>query len=116
LVTIKNSIVARNASGGNCVGPMQSQGHNLSDSSSCGFTDIGDIQNADPHIGPLTDNGGQTLTHLLLWNSPAINAGDNTGCPSADQRGIQRPQAGLCDIGAVELALPNTLYLPSVVR
>ena len=30
----------------------------------------------DARLGPLEDNGGGTLTHLPLGNSPAVNAGD----------------------------------------
>ncbi|MBK7893801.1 MAG: hypothetical protein IPJ90_02670 [Anaerolineaceae bacterium] len=113
---LKNSIVANNTSGGDCAGTVQSNGRNLSSSNTCDFTNAGDIQNIDPQIGPLTDNGGRTPTHLLLAGSPAINAGDNVDCPTFDQRGVGRPQAGICDIGAVELALPNSLYLPLVFK
>lgn len=115
-ITLKNSIVANNTSGGDCAGTVQSSGHNLSSDTTCGFLGVGDIQSVDPQIGPLTDNGGPTPTHLLLGGSLAINAGDNVDCPSFDQRGVGRPQAGLCDIGAVELALPNSLYLPLLFK
>jgi CSLREA domain-containing protein len=63
-------------------------------------------------IGPLADNGGPTQTHALLIGSPAIDAGDPTGCKdasgsplTADQRGLPRPGAPgtRCDIGAFEL-------------
>jgi hypothetical protein len=115
-VSIKNSIVADNPSGSDCVGMVQSAGHNLSSSATCNFTNLGDKQNVAPQLGPLTDNGGPTPTHLLLAGSPAINAGDNTDCPVEDQRGIPRPQGGICDIGAVEVAFPHTLYLPMLSR
>ena len=36
-----------------------------------------DIINSNPQLGALQDNGGLTLTHALLTNSPAINAGNN---------------------------------------
>jgi len=51
-------------------------------------------------LGPLADNGGPTLTHALVANSPAINAALDTLCPSADQRGEQRDNR--CDIGSFE--------------
>ncbi|MBK8294586.1 MAG: CSLREA domain-containing protein [Solirubrobacterales bacterium] len=59
---------------------------------------------ADPKIGPLQDNGGQTPTHALLVGSPAIGAGGTTApdtCPATDQNGRDRP-ANSCDIGAVQ--------------
>lgn len=57
-----------------------------------------------PGLGPLSDNGGPTLTHALLEGSPAIDAlTDRCPPPAADQRGIERPQGSACDIGAFEL-------------
>ena len=58
---------------------------------------------ADPQLGALADNGGDTQTFALLASSPAIDTGDNTSCESTDQRGIARPQNGLCDLGAYEV-------------
>ena len=40
----------------------------------------------------------------LLPSSPAIDAGDDSVCPPADQRGVSRPKGLACDIGAFELA------------
>lgn len=58
------------------------------------FTAQGDQSGVlDPGLGLLTDNGGPTLTHALLPNSPALDAGDpnaqiNVGdVPAFDQRG-----------------------------
>jgi hypothetical protein len=53
----------------------------------------------DPLLGPLTDNGGPTLTHALQPGSPAINRGD-PAAPSQDQRGYGR--LGVPDVGAFE--------------
>ena len=70
--------------------------------------DGGGNLDADPRLGPLTDNGGFTLTMVPGAGSAAIDAGTNTGCPTTDQRGVTRPQDGngdgleVCDIGAVE--------------
>jgi uncharacterized repeat protein (TIGR01451 family) len=61
----------------------------------------------DPLLGTLQDNGGLTFTHALLPSSQAINGGDNSGCPSTDQRGVPRPQGAACDIGAYELILDS---------
>lgn len=83
--------------------------HNLSSDSTCGFGDAGSKQNADPLLRPLQDNSGPTDTRALITGSPAINAGDNNGCPGTDQRGIARPQVAICDIGAFELLFLSDL-------
>jgi CSLREA domain-containing protein len=36
---------------------------------------------ANPRLGPLANNGGTTLTHALLPNSPALDAGSNANLP-----------------------------------
>ena len=64
----------------------------------------GNINPADPVLGPLADNGGLTMTHALLPGSPALDSGDPAGTLAVDQRGVTRPQAGRCDMGAFELA------------
>lgn len=71
-------------------------------------TDAGGNLDADPRLGSLADNGGDTETMLPGDTSPAIDAGEDSVCPDSDQRGVARPQAGFrggplaCDIGAVE--------------
>jgi hypothetical protein len=109
-VSVGNSIVA-GGTPSNCevISPTD-LGHNLDDASDCGFsTTNGDLLNANPDLGPLQNNGGPTSTMALQASSPAINAGDNSLCPSTDQRGVSRPQQGACDIGAYELAPPSLL-------
>jgi len=98
--------VADNIAGANCTFSINSLGYNLTDDTSCGFTEPGDLVVADAMLGPLQDNGGPTETHDLLPGSPAIDAG-SMDCPppDTDQRGVARPQGMDCDIGAVE-------YLP----
>lgn len=61
------------------------------------------ILTTDPKLSPLASNGGTTQTMALLTGSPAINTGNNATCPTTDQRGLARPQGGICDIGAFEL-------------
>jgi hypothetical protein len=73
----------------------------------------------DPHLGPLADNGGPTMTHALLAGSPAINAGSPSaiagagGIPLYDQRGnpFTRVSGGRIDIGAFEAQpIPAAFY------
>jgi uncharacterized repeat protein (TIGR01451 family) len=120
---VKNSIIANNSIGSgpnNCTPNLNlvSAGHNLSSDSSCNFTIGGDLQNTNPRLGPLADNGGGTLTHAPLPGSPVINAADNTTCAAApvsnlDQRGVSRPQGTTCDMGAVEAAASLSLIKSS---
>ena len=91
-------------SGGNCAGTaFVSQGENLSDDDSCNLNETGDLEDTDPLLGPLADNGGLTPTLLPQSSSPAIDA--SSSCPtSVDQRGLTRPLGNQCDIGSVEVA------------
>jgi hypothetical protein len=107
IVYLKNSIVAKNT-GGNCgVATPATKGHNLSDDlisdNTCGLDPAkDDILGLDPLLATLANNGGPTETHALGVGSPAINAGDDAGCPTTDQRGTSRPVGLRCDIGAYE--------------
>ena len=107
---LKNTIVAGNSATANpdILGTVTSQGNNLigDDSDTTGWLPT-DLLNVPPQLGPLQNNGGPTNTHALLTGSPAIDAGDDTGAPIVDQRGIERPVDGgsgtaTVDIGAVE--------------
>jgi hypothetical protein len=107
-LNLANSIVA-NATGGCFLAPwgagavaINSGGHNIGSDNTCNLTAAGDQPNTDPLVGALADNGGPTLTHALLAGSPAIDAGDGSLCPPADQRGVPRPQGAGCDIGSFE--------------
>lgn len=86
---------------------------------------FGNIVGVNPLLGPLADNGGLTLTHALLWGSPAIDAGDNDlavdphGEPlTTDQRGAWRLWHQV-DMGAYEaitfhyiMTLPEWVPIP----
>ena len=88
---------------------ITSLGNNLENAKDCRFTASGDLQSTDPLLGEFGNYGGGTDTHALGAGSPAIDAADDAACPSADQRGILRPQGRSCDIGAFELELaPET--------
>jgi hypothetical protein len=115
-VTLRNTIVANNTQDGadaNCAGVVISAGHNVDSGTTCPFTATGDRRSTNPLLGALKDNGGPTPTHLPLTGSPVVDAGDNAGCPTTDQRGIPRPLDGTggpvtCDVGAVEV-LPRLI-------
>ena len=121
-VNLVNTIISGNT-GGDCLAAFevtQTSDHSLDSDGTCGLTSPGDQSGVDPLLGPLADNGGPTDTHALLAGSPALDAGNNADCPPTDQRGVARPQGGVCDIGAFELANnapPNCSgAAPSVAR
>ncbi|MFO7678721.1 MAG: choice-of-anchor Q domain-containing protein [Chloroflexota bacterium] len=98
---------------------ISSAGFNLSSDYSCPFNQTGDQEGVDPRLGPLADNGGFTQTHMLLPDSPAIDAGQCMPDLTTDQRGLPRLQGGTCDIGAVERQPGDSLskvYLPFVIK
>jgi hypothetical protein len=112
-VEISNTILNAGASGENIFnngGTVTSHGYNISSDNGGGYLNApGDQINTDPLLGPLQDNGGPTLTHMLLPGSPAIDAGDPnfTPPPFHDQRGpcfyrvFGRPRWRI-DVGSVE--------------
>jgi CSLREA domain-containing protein len=124
-----NSTVAAGAIGpdirGGGSGNIKSDGYNLiQDPSGATITpnpNAGpDMTGVDPRLGPLGDNGGPTQTHLLLPDSPAIDAGNPSALPPdtydlnnngntseplpVDQRGFARVVNSKFDIGAVEVS------------
>lgn len=104
--TAVNSIVAENTTDCGYVGggPVSSTGPNLDSDGTC-FAGPAALH-ANPLLQPLADSGGQTDTRALDAGSPAIDAGQNSGCPASDQRGVSRPQGAVCDLGAYETTAP----------
>ena len=119
-VTLKNTIVASSPSGGNCVSSatFTSNGHNLSDDTTCSsfLNGVGDLNDTPAGLDPdgLKDNGGPTETIALLAASNSVDAvplnptdyctaNDGTTPVATDQRGVPRSQGSACDIGAFEL-------------
>ena len=96
-----NTLLATNVPS-SCCCTITDAGHNLSSDSSCAFAAVGSLNNIDPMLGPLADNGGPTWTMALLPGSPAIDAGDSAAAPGTDQRGFPRPAGLAPDIGAFE--------------
>jgi hypothetical protein len=84
----------------------------MSSDGTCNLSASGDRNNTDPMLGPLQNNGGPTQTMALPSGSPAIDAGNPSGCTdgsghllTTDQRGYPRhdpEDTGGCDMGAYE--------------
>ncbi|MBF0529672.1 MAG: hypothetical protein HQK55_10460 [Deltaproteobacteria bacterium] len=92
-------------------GAMASSGYNLVYNSygGWGFTPLDRLNPASSVAGiiaPLAGNGGPTLTHALVYTSPAIDAGSPNFTPPSnyDQRGYGYPRVrnNRVDIGAYE--------------
>ncbi len=97
---LKNTIIANNTSGTwapGCDDPLDDGGGNLEwpAGADCSASPL----IADPLLGALGDNGGDSETMLPSSSSPAEELG--TGCPENDQRGMARSEP--CTAGAVEL-------------
>ena len=113
-VLLSHTIIADNEAsereeGNDCFGIIQPQGFNLiGDPRGCTLAgeEQQDLLGIGARLGPLQDHGGATLTHALLHDSPAINAGDPAFMPppDTDQRGKPRVARGRIDIGAFELS------------
>lgn len=139
VVRIANSIIANNVlrrpitnSLDDCFGNLVSQGYNLIRvTADCNLTGVttGNKTGMNPLLGALSNNGGPTLTLAPQTGSPAIDAGNPTGCDNRlgaallfDQRGFIRHANGgvglLCDMGAVEYQSiqPYSLHLPLILR
>jgi hypothetical protein len=109
---MQNSIVANSPSGGNCNGTIASRGYNMSSDATCNFHNSGDRNSTNAMLGPLQNNGGPTQTMALPSGSPAVDAGNPSGCTDAqghllttDQRGYPRhdpEDPSGCDMGAYE--------------
>ena len=95
--------------GGDCSGGVISGGYNIeSPGDTCGFDQAGDLVNITEgqlDLGPLADNGGDTMTHALGAGSVAIDHIPAVDCEvDEDQRGQPRPETDgtMCDVGSFE--------------
>ena len=106
-LTIGNSVVSGFGSGyescSNFGGSFTSSGHNLFEPF-CGTAVASDLT-GDAGLGLLRDNGSPP-TMFPLAGSPLIDAIPGSCTQAADERGVARPFAGGCDIGAVEAVYP----------
>ena len=131
-LTIRNSILAGNEDNGTAPDSLFVGGivnELLVESSLVGNTTgsginftigTGNILNQSPLLGPLADNGGPTQTHALLSGSLGINVGSNSIAAAAglivDQRGEDRVQSGLVDIGAFESDLSEGNFFVTTIQ
>lgn len=67
----------------------------------------GNKNGQDPLLGPLTVNGGPTLSMLPMIGSPVLDAGPTAITSGVDQRGLPRFVNGRVDMGAVERQYPE---------
>lgn len=130
--SLKNTLVARNTAATNADingVAFVNQGNNLIGDGGSVTTFVnglnGNLVGAtgteiDPLLSPLQDNGGATLTHALLFGSPARDNGNNVGVPAFDQRGFDRRFDGdgdgnvTVDIGSFESGLTVNSFLDTV--
>lgn len=105
-ITIGQSIIAyATDADDNCVflNTITDAGDNIVSDSSCDMSNPDSIEDTDPLLEPLADNGGSTQTHAIGLDSPALNF-VITPTLATDQRGVARPQGGdFSDAGAYEL-------------
>jgi hypothetical protein len=118
-LTLQNTIIGGNTSDNSeqhdFSGIATSLGNNLIGNTrdSSGWI-ASDLLNVDPRLDSMADNGGSTMTHALLPDSPAIDAGNNSGAPATDQRGNRRPRDGdgdgvaIVDIGSFEFSVDQS--------
>src|SRR5205823_6428556 len=96
-VTVDNSIIANNGTGGSPCAQMETGMSNLEwphNQSAC----IGGITFADPQLGALADHGGPTATAVPAAAASVVQIG--MSCPPTDQTGKARGNP--CTVGAVE--------------
>ena len=90
--------------GANCTGAVRPQGSSFVSDRSCGVHPTDTVSAADPQLGPLAFNGGDTPTRLPGSTSPIIGTVAADACTvDADQRSQPRPQGAGCEPGAVEV-------------
>lgn len=114
--TQASTTLISSAEGQNCQAAIVSLGYNITTDASCGMTSAGDLQDANPLLGALADNGGFGPTHALQPGSPAIDRIPNAQCHGTDQRVVARPQpfpSGQCDVGAYEFTASPVVTIVS---
>jgi len=106
-----SALVPDDVGGGTAV--VLSGHNNLTSFVATGQVMPGDTLYGDPYLASIGNNGGTTRTHMLLPNSPAIEAGNNEAGAAADQRGSGFPRVigTTADIGAVEFNIDDVIFI-----
>ena len=90
---------------GTCGRALTSMGHNAAEDTGCGLAGGTDLT-GPLRLRPVT--GAPPRVRVPLPESPLVDAIPAGACTAtADQRGVPRPQAGRCEIGAVEVRPPQ---------
>ncbi len=109
LTTFANNILSNNQTWteqpSNCLGNLPDDFGNLSSDGSCQLFGASDLENTDPLLLPLADNGGATPSMLPLPDSAALDSALTGFCAARDQRDLMRPETsgGNCDRGSLEV-------------
>ncbi len=101
VVTTRNALYALNTGASNTNVALISQGYNLSDDNSAGFTATGDKKNTASGLSALASNGGFTRTLAISASSAARDGANPVTALATDQRGVAYI-GGRADIGAYE--------------
>jgi hypothetical protein len=106
-VSTRTSVLAgANAAGCTFSGSasLAAGGHTFTDDGACAGHPADVVSGANPHLGPLKDNGGPTATHRPAGSSPLVAMVPLFACTEAlDQRGQPRPKGAACEPGSVEV-------------
>jgi hypothetical protein len=104
ILRLRATVVAGNTRGTeprNCAAPVETLGHNVSNTAECDLAAETDRQAVDVRYAEGLENaGGDTDVWPVAADSPAVNL--IPSCTGADQRGVSRPQGAGCDAGAYE--------------
>jgi CSLREA domain-containing protein len=118
-LTLRNTIVASSASGGNCSGTITNGGNNLDDGSTCGWGSAsGSMSNTNPLLGELS---GSPAYFPLNDGSPAIDKGNDAICAgwpvnNQSQNSVTRPQGAHCEMGSFEYIDTTPPVVQSITR
>jgi hypothetical protein len=102
-VELRFTVLAYGNGGHNAFGPINDGGANLSSDSTPPFGHPLSLNEIDPLLGDLSNNGGLTRTLALSSASPARDRGGDLFLVDIDQRGYRRlaaPDAGAFEYGS----------------